>query len=196
MSSTLRLFQQQTPKVCVKLHDLSNKMIITGLCDGRLQLAFRIRPAKRSGLHGLRFEELFREQPRLVVSPNHPMARRRSVSLADAAGEPFIGLTREDFPEYNAYVSAVFAQVKSKPRVIEEYDNMMGLISAIEAGTGVALVVDLLVQSFGSRVKLVRLTPALKPISFRIAALKGRLSPATEKFWQSAKEAASGISKG
>jgi DNA-binding transcriptional LysR family regulator len=42
VSSTLRLFQQQTPKVCVKLHDLSNKMIITGLCDGRLQLAFRI----------------------------------------------------------------------------------------------------------------------------------------------------------
>ena len=188
MSSTLRSFQQQTPKVCVKLHDLSNKMIITGLCDGRLQLAFRIRPAKRSGLHGLRFEELFREQPRLVVSPNHPMARRRSVSLADAAGEPFIGLTREDFPEYNAYVSAVFAQVKSKPRVIEEYDNMMGLISAIEAGTGVGVSVDALGYSFGSRVKLVRLTPEPKPLSFGIATRKRKLSPATEKFCQCARE--------
>ena len=68
---------------------------------------------------------------------------------------------------------------------------MMGLILAIEAGTGVALVVDLLVQTFSSRVKLVRLTPELKPISFGIAARKGRLSPATEKFWQCAKQAAS-----
>jgi DNA-binding transcriptional LysR family regulator len=75
--------------------------------------------------------------------------------------------------------------------VIEEYDNMMGLISAIEAGTGVAFVVDLLVQSFGSRMKLVRLTPELKPIGFGIAARKGRLSPAAEKFWECAKEVAS-----
>ncbi len=38
-------------------------------------------------------------------------------------------------------------------------------------------------------VKLVRLTPEPKPLSFGIAARKGRLSPATEKFWQCAKEA-------
>jgi DNA-binding transcriptional LysR family regulator len=68
---------------------------------------------------------------------------------------------------------------------------MMGFISAIEAGTGVAMVVDLLVQSFGSRVELVQLTPEPKPIGFGIAARKGRLSPATEKFWQCAKEVAS-----
>jgi len=38
-------------------------------------------------------------------------------------------------------------------------------------------------------VKLLRLTPELKPISIGIAAPKGRLSPAAEKFWQCAKEA-------
>jgi len=35
------------------------------------------------------------------------------------------------------------------------------------------------------------LTPEPKPISVVIAALKGKLSPAAEKFWQYAKEAAS-----
>jgi len=53
--------------------------------------------------------------------------------------------------------------------------------------------VDALGYSFGSRVKLVRLTPEPKPLSFGIAARKGRLSPATEKFWQCAKQAASGV---
>jgi DNA-binding transcriptional LysR family regulator len=42
-------------------------------------------------------------------------------------------------------------------------------------------------------VKLVRLTPEPKPFSFGIAARKGRLSPATEKFWQCAKEAAASM---
>jgi DNA-binding transcriptional LysR family regulator len=54
----------------------------------------------------LRFEELLREQVRLAVPPTHPFAQRRSVSLADATKEPFVGLTREDFPDYNAYLNA------------------------------------------------------------------------------------------
>src|SRR6267154_5050636 len=192
VSPALHAFQQAMPRVHVKLHDPTTaEKALTGLRDGRWHLLFIGRPPKRSAFHDLRFEELLRQQVRLGVSPGHPFAQRRSVSLTEAAKEPFVSLSREDFPEYNAYRSAVFAQVKSKPRVIEEYDNMMGFISAIEAGTGVAMVVDLLVQSFGSRVELVRLTPELKPISFGIAARKGRLSPATEKFWQCARQAAS-----
>jgi hypothetical protein len=38
--------------------------------------------------------------------------------------------------------------------------------------------------------KRLRLIPEPKPISIGIIALKGRLSPAAEKFWQCAKEAA------
>src|SRR6267154_3408643 len=194
VSPALHAFQQAMPRVHVKLHDPTTaEKALTGLRDGRWHLLFIGRPPKRSAFHDLRFEELLRQQVRLGVPPGHPFAQQRSVSLTDAAKEPFVGLSHEDFPDCNAYVSAVFAKVKSKPRVIEEYDNMMGLISAIEAGTGVAFVVDLLVQSFGSRMKLVRLTPELKPIGFGIAARKGRLSPATEKFWQCAKEAAASI---
>jgi len=67
---------------------------------------------------------LLREQVRLAVPPNHPFARRRSVSLADAAQEPFVGLTREDFSDYHRYLASLFASVKNKPRVIEEHDGM------------------------------------------------------------------------
>jgi DNA-binding transcriptional LysR family regulator len=77
--------------------------------------------------------------------------------------------------------------------VIEEHDSMTSVISAVEAGTGVGAYVDALGYSFGSRVKLVRLTPEPRPISFGIAVRKGRLSPATEKFWQCAKETAGAI---
>jgi DNA-binding transcriptional LysR family regulator len=188
VSPALRAFQQVMPKVHVKLHDWTGEKIGAGLRDGRLQLALTVRPSKHGAFRGLRFEELLREQVRLAVPPNHPFAQRRSVSLADAAKEPFVGLTREDFPDYPAYLAAVFASIKNKPRVIEEHDSLISVISAIEAGTGVGLTV--LGFSFGSRVKLVRLTPEPKPFSFGIAARKGRLSPATEKFWKCAKEAA------
>jgi DNA-binding transcriptional LysR family regulator len=119
------------PKVHVKLHDWSYEKILTGLRAGRLQLAFTVRPSKHGAFRDLRFEELLHEQIRLAVPPTHPFARRRSVSLADAAREPFVGLTREDFPDYHAP----------------------------------------------------------KPISFGIATRKGKLSPATEKFCQCARQA-------
>ena len=193
VSPTLRAFQQVMPKVHVKLHDWSSEKILSGLRDGRLQLAFIIRPSKRGGFRDLRFEELLREQVRLAVPAEHPFARRRSVSLADAAQESFVGLTREDFPDYHAYLAAIFAPVKNKPRVIEEHDSMTSVISAIEAGTGVGVSIDALGHSFGSSVKLVRLTPEPKPFSFGIAARKGKLSPATEKFCQFAREAFDGL---
>ena len=189
VSPTLRAFQREMPKVHVKLHDWSNEKIVTGLRDGRLQLAFTVRPSKRGGSRDLRFEELRREQVRLAVPPTHPFAQRRSVSLADAAKEAFVGLTREDFPDYNAYLAAIFAPVKNKPRVIEEHDSMTSVISAIEAGTGVGISMDALSYSFASRVKLVRLTPEPKPLSLGIATRKGKLSPATEKFCQCARQA-------
>ena len=186
----VRAFQKAMPNVHVKLHDWSSEEIAVGLRDGRLKVALIARALERGPFRDFRFEELLREHVRLAVPPNHPFARRRSVSLADAAQEPFVGLTREDFSDYHRYLASLFASVKNKPRVIEEHDGMTSVVSAVEAGTGVAVAVEALGYAFGNRVKLVRLTPEPKPISFGIAARKGRLSPATEKFWQCAKDAA------
>src|SRR6266404_1715831 len=190
LSVTMRAFQKAMPNVHVKLHDWSSEEIAVGLRDGRLKVALVARALERGPFHDFRFEELLREHVRLAVPPNHPFARRRSVSLADAAQQSFVGLTRED---YHGYLATLFASVKNKPQVIEEHDGMTSVVSAVEAGTGVAVALEALGYAFGNRVKLVRLTPEPKPISFGIAARKGRLSPATEKFWQCAKEAAASI---
>ena len=93
--AALRAFQQAMPNVHVKLHDWSNDELLAGVRDGRLQLALIVFPLKRGEFHDLRFEELARESVRIAVPPNHRLAQRRSVSLADAAQEPFVGLTRE-----------------------------------------------------------------------------------------------------
>jgi len=193
MPAALRAFQRAMPKVHVRLHDWSSERIVVGLREARLKVALVARPLKRGAFSDFRFEELLREHIRLAVPPDHSFAQRRSVSLADAAQQPFVGLTREDFPDYHGYLATLFAPVKNKPRVIEEHESITSVISAVEAGTGVAVAVEGLGYTFGNRVKLVRLTPEPKPLSFGIAARKGRLSPATEKFWQCARDAAASI---
>ena len=76
-------------------------------------------------------------------------------------------------------------------RYARTHDSFSGIISAVEAGTGVAVGCEVLGHSFGNRVKFLHLTPEPKPVSVGIAALKGKHCPAAEKFWQCAKEAAS-----
>jgi hypothetical protein len=68
--------------------------------------------------------------------------------------------------------------------------EMENVSRSVEAGTGVAVATNF-GYSFGNRLKFLHLTPEPKPISVGIAGAKGRLSPAAEKFWQCAKEAAS-----
>ena len=126
-----------------------------------------------------------------MVAPQHRFARRRAIPIVEVAAEPLIGLTREDYPNYYDLLSIIFSKVKQKPRVVEEHDSFSGIISAVEAGTGVAIGVDPFGRSFGNRVKLLHISPEPKPISIGIVGTKGRLSPAAEKFWQCAKEAAS-----
>jgi LysR family transcriptional regulator, benzoate and cis,cis-muconate-responsive activator of ben and cat genes len=190
LPKTLRAFQKAMPNVHVRLHDWSNNAIRDGLHDGRLQLGLIVPPVKASSMRDLRYEELFHQRVCVAVAPQHRFARRRAVPLTEVAAEPLIGLTREDYPNYYDYLSIIFSKVKQKPRVVEEHDSMSGIMSAVEAGTGVAIGADF-GYSFGKRVKFLHLTPEPKPVSVGIVGPKERLSPAAEKFWQCAKEAAS-----
>jgi len=190
LPKTLQAFQRAMPNVHVRSYDWSNREILDGIRDGRLQLGLIVPPAKASALENVRYEELFHERVCVAVAPQHPFAQRRAIPITEVAAEPLIGLTREDYPDYYDYLSIIFSKVKQKPRVVEEHDSYYGIISAVEAGTGVAIGADVLGHSFGNRVKLLHITPEPKPISVGIAGAKGRLSPAAEKFWQCAKEAA------
>ena len=185
----LRAFQRTMPNVHIRLHDWSNKDTLDGIRDGRLELGLITAPPKDSSVRDLRYEELFRQRVCVAVAPHHPFARRRSVPLVEAAAESLICLTREEYPNYHDYLSIIFSKVKQKPRVIEEHDSMSGVMSAVEAGTAVAIGPDF-GYSFGSRIRFLHLTPEPKPMSVGIAGPKGRLSSAAEKFWQCAKEAA------
>jgi LysR family transcriptional regulator, benzoate and cis,cis-muconate-responsive activator of ben and cat genes len=189
MPRLLRECQKTMPNMRVKLHDWPVEKEIAAVRDGQLQLAIIIPPLTGNWRRELRFEELLTARVCLVVSCDHPFAKRRSVSLAEAAREPFIGLLYEEYPQHRVYVDAIFARMKDKPRFVEEHDGWAGLFSAVDAGTGVAIASDAFDYAFGDRVKVLRLTPEPKRVPLGIISRKGKLSPAAEKFCQCAKEA-------
>ena len=185
----LNAFKCAMPNVRVRLHDCHVEANVDALLAGKLELAFIFVAPKPGALRGLRFLELSREHIRLAVAPTHPLARRRAVSIEEAARQPFIVLVPEQFPDYHFFIDAVFASTNKKPTIVEEHESVASLISAVEGGRGVGLAGDRFGHLFGQRVKILPLTPDPKMISIGLAAGKRTLSPAAETLWQCAKKA-------
>ncbi|MBI1841222.1 MAG: LysR family transcriptional regulator [Verrucomicrobia bacterium] len=188
---TLRAFQAATSGVRVKLHDLSTEEMLSQLAERHLHLAFTTRPSA-SVLRGFRFEELTREPVRLAVAPTHPLARRRVVTLANAAREPLIAFNRKEYPDYHELLANVFAATEGRPRIAEEHDGVSSLISAVEAGGGVALMPESLACVAGARLKLLPLTPAPAPLAIGAVSLKDGLTAAADTFLRCAQQTVAG----
>src|SRR5512133_1141720 len=182
---SLRAFQAVMPKIRVKLHDLTTQEMVSGLREGKLQVAFMVHP-NRAMLRGLQFEELVRDPMRIAVPPGHPWWKVRRVRLAEAAREPLVAFSRKDYPEYCEYLDTLFD--KMKPRVVEEHDSAASLIAAIESGAGLAVVPQSFSCSSGVRLRLIPLSPEPEPLIVGVVWTKAVLAPATERFIQAARE--------
>jgi DNA-binding transcriptional LysR family regulator len=191
---TLRAFQEASPNVRVKLHDYSTEEMIGGLRAGKLQIAFLVRPIAGM-LRGLNFEVILRDPIFMAVAPKHPLARRRSVSLAEVVREPLAIYSRAEYPEAHEDLMAMFAHSKGKPRIAEEHDGVASLIAGVESGAGVALVAESISCIAGARLKLVRVTPPPPPLVIGAAWSKDGLTPAAERFLQCARDVAGSLAR-
>jgi DNA-binding transcriptional LysR family regulator len=180
LPATLRLFQSESG-TRVNLHDLSTEQMLNGLRDGKLDLALMIYPGKKN-LHGLEFEELHRYPLRLAADAAHPLARKRTVRLADLLPERLIAYSKADYPEYHELLESLFTQFGRAPQVAEEHDSSTSLIAAVEAGRGVALVPASLGYLAGPRLKLRSLAPSPEPLVVGLVRKKGSSSTTVDRF--------------
>lgn len=181
LPQALRTFQAKFPNVRVALHDLSTEEMLSQLRAGKLQLALTVR-TPRSTMRGLHFEELARYPMRVAVAPGHPLARAKSITLAQVAREPLIAYARGDYPEYHESLEKMFASAGLKPRIAEEHDGVTSIIAAVEAGRGFALVPGCVSCMVGPRLKLIPLSVAVPEIPVGVIRSDGEVPALVEQF--------------
>ena len=79
-----------------------------------MSVALMVRPPRKMSA-GIVFEELARYPLGVAVAPKHPLAKSKSVALAQIAREPLIAYSRKDYPEYHAMLEKLFAPVGRVP---------------------------------------------------------------------------------
>ncbi|HZO35610.1 MAG TPA: LysR family transcriptional regulator [Solirubrobacteraceae bacterium] len=86
-SDVFRTFTKQHPDITIELCHMPWSDQIAAVTEGRVDLQFLRSPAIPTGL---RVEPLFYEDRVVAMANNHPLARRKSLKLADIRLEPLI----------------------------------------------------------------------------------------------------------
>jgi len=181
LPQALRAFQTEFPGVRVALYDLAAGEMLTQLRAGKLDVALLPRLSEKS-LRGLRVDELARYASCVAVSPRHAFARMKVVPLDKVVREPLIVYSRAEYPEYHEILVEQFATVGGKLRIAEEHEGVTGLIAAVEAGQGIAMVPSCLGCMVGPRLKVLPLNPEQPPIIVVAASRPDRATEVVKKF--------------
>lgn len=187
----LAAFQKAAPRVRVVLHDLASDEMIARLLDGTLNFGITVEPpAEVSG--DIQFEELRRYPFCIALAARHPFARKKSLTLAEVASQPLIGLSRRDYTEYHQMLERLFAPLKLRPRIAVECDGSTSMLTELEAGNGIGIVSELFRRIAGRRLVYRRVSDSTESHSVGITrAQRGDVTPAGEKFCEILRQVAS-----
>lgn len=167
LADVLRVFHSTYPDIGLELVESGSQPLVRSLVRGELDVALVIVPA--GGVdQALHTTPLLRERLS-VASPasGHSPSSRGSMGMAELARRPLV-VPREGYDVRQTTLQA-FADAGVTPRFAVQGGEMDAVLRMVEAGTGVAVVPDLV---FAGRPRLRRtvLTPAL----YRTVALARR----------------------
>jgi len=179
-------FAARHAEIALSIEEGNQSEVLEDLRSGRTEVAL-------SYAYGLsdEFEAdvLAELPPRVILAQDHPLARRRRVSLKELAGAPMILL---DLPHTRDYFLSLFRSVKIEPRVAHRtrsYEMVRGL-AARGLGFGILNAIPRLPWTYdGNKVVAVPIAeelPNILVVSLRLKKLATR--PAVALFAEFAKQ--------
>jgi DNA-binding transcriptional LysR family regulator len=131
-------FRRRYPAVEVELQESINMNILALLESGNIDVGLVRVPTYQP--QALRFDVVEHDVFKAVLPASHPLARKRSVTLARLAQEPLISHAPSRVPGLSQLTMAAFQQAGASPRIAQQAYQVQTIISLVESGLGVALV--------------------------------------------------------
>lgn len=148
----LQRMRRRYPGVQIEVTVEGSRLLCARLRRGDLDLALVTLPVEDPDLE---VQEVYREPLVLVASPQHRLARRRRVALAELVTEPLIEHRRESITR--EIVAASFRVAGLEPRVAMEVSSPEAMKQLVALGLGIAPLSRALVATELAEGRLVRL---------------------------------------
>src|SRR5207248_2472543 len=137
VSLALAVFHERHPGVELTVREQSSEELAAMLRDDELDLAF-LSVTERVEGHGLALQELVSEELVLIVAEDHRLAARRSVRMAELAGEEFISY--REGARLRELLLAAGREAGFLPRVTLESNESGRIRRLVARGLGIAIL--------------------------------------------------------
>ncbi|MGH1578002.1 LysR substrate-binding domain-containing protein [Planktotalea sp.] len=128
-----RRFQNTHPDVQVTQLETDQLTLIEKLRRAEIDVALSYDLAIPPDLEFVPLRDL---PPYVVVSADHPLAKRKTVSVAELAGHPMVLL---DLPLSSDYFLSLFERVRAVPNIVERTRDMAVMRSLVANGFGFSI---------------------------------------------------------
>lgn len=138
----MRAFQQANPAIEITVHRFGPATQIARILRNELDAGFARTPLKY--LPGVRGFEIYRQPLALALPREHPLARRKNISPAMIAREPFVSITTELDIGFFGYTEAIARIGDFIPRVVKRDSDFTAVLAYVALGYGIAVVPELM----------------------------------------------------
>jgi DNA-binding transcriptional LysR family regulator len=139
LADILARFRRVVPKVEVRVVEEERPYIEHLLVNGELQLALMIISNLENKM-ALGYETLMRSRNRVWMAPNHPFAKKATISFSEIAQEPLIALSIDEMP---AITRSWWAAHGLRPNIVLNTSSVEAVRGLVATGAGVTVLPDM-----------------------------------------------------
>jgi DNA-binding transcriptional LysR family regulator len=138
LPESLRAFRQTFPHVALNLFDMTPAEQLRALEARKIDLGFvGLPPAPMVG--AIECESIAQHRIVAVLPVNHPLARKRQLSLSDLETMFFVGMSEKTHPGFREWLNRTCQQAGFTPRVLQDAELEPALMTFVAEGLGVTL---------------------------------------------------------
>jgi DNA-binding transcriptional LysR family regulator len=199
----IKTFNEAYPDVSLSLFEMSTTDQPKALAERKIDAGFmhfgpgRALLRKRRGEHVEGQDETVLDWYRIqtgglgvAVANDHPLAKRKSLTLADLAGERFVIVPNSSSSPGYGPLYSLCKKAGFEPRVVQEVGTISTQLNLISVGMGIGLAVVGKKFSYPAGLSVVPLVEVNYSTSFVFAWVKGQKDPALDRMIEIVKQLA------
>jgi DNA-binding transcriptional LysR family regulator len=172
LAPAIEVFTQRHPRARVELADASSCDMVERLQKGELDVIVSVKPER--DLVNVAWETVQLEKWCVVLPRQHALSGKRRLTPEDINGQKLVVYNQKDYPEYWSAIVGWCKDQGINAKIASECDGVHSLISAVEAGLGLALVVERIACLLPERLVLKPLAPQPRPACIAAGVLEKR----------------------
>lgn len=141
ISRLLADFREQRPEIQIIKERNTQKKLIEGLVNDYYD-AILIADHDVRWLNGVSTLTLFYTRVGIVIHRNHPLYRKKEVTLADFADSSFLRYKPTEIPLESDYLYLLCQHYGFEPCITAQFEDFEEFLFAIESGAGVSLIYE------------------------------------------------------